>query len=634
MTIKKFNKIIFFLFTITIFGSSASYCQTQEKPNILWIVSEDNSPLIGAYGDEFATTPNIDKLAKEGFLYTHAYANAPVCAPARNTIITGIYANSNGHQHMRSDYKKSGTVEFFPKFLRESGYYTSNNAKEDYNILREQTRNIWDESNNQAHYKKRKTGQQFFAVFNSALSHESSIHSNKRKPDEEVRHDENMVKLPPYHPDTPVIRKDWALYYDNIEDMDAWVGDILQELEESGEAENTIVFYYGDHGGILARSKRYVYETGTKVPFIVRIPEKFKHLWPNEKVGTEVNRIISFVDLAPTVLSLAGIDIPEYMQGQAFLGAQKEITEPQYAYMFRGRMDEKYDMSRAVRDKKFRYIRNYMPYRIYGQNIGYLWRARSIRSWEETCLQGNCDEIQQVFWGTKPAEELYDTENDPWEVNNLALDPEYSSDLLRMRKANLEWMNDIKDSGFIPEAELTERAGNMSIYDYMRSGKVPLEEIIRAAEKAVMACENDIPELASYLKSDDSAIRFWGATGALILEEKAIPLVPKLKKMINDPSLNVRVVASEVLYKLGDKKTGRTGFASVLQSSNSFARTHALNAIESVDEESNEIQEAVITMAREAGELDKQFYDQRAAHTLLNEWNIDFNKNGIDETWQ
>lgn len=225
-------------------------CKEPEQktlPNILWITSEDNSPFLGCYGDSFATTPNLDKLASEGFLYNRAYANAPVCAPSRNTIITGIYACSGGNEYMRSQYAKSDDIQFYPQFLHQKGYYCTNNPKEDYNIVPEQTKGIWDESGKNAHYKNRKPGQPFFAVFNSMLSHESSLH--KSIPTEQLRHDPQKVKLPPYHPDTPEIRHDWAQYYDKIEDMDAWVGSILKELEESGEAENTIVFYYGDHGG-------------------------------------------------------------------------------------------------------------------------------------------------------------------------------------------------------------------------------------------------------------------------------------------------------------------------------------------------------------------------------------------------
>jgi N-sulfoglucosamine sulfohydrolase len=302
------------------------------------------------------------------------------------------------------------------------------------------------------------------------------------------------VPLPPYHPATPEMRHDWAQYYDKIEDMDTWVGEKLKELEVAGLLENTIVFYYGDHGGVLARSKRYVYESGTRVPFIVRIPEKYKYLFPEKTTGSKVNRLISFVDLVPTLLSITGISVPEYLQGNAFLGKQK-TSDPEYAFMFRGRMDERYDMSRAARDQKYRYIRNYMPYRVYGQHLEYLWKAPSIASWEKAYLNGECNKIQSIFWNTKPVEELYDTENDPWEVNNLAENPDYKEVLERMRVANRAWVTRIYDAGFIPEADRIERAGETPMYDYMRSGNVNHEEIMNAAEIATISVKLKIWKL-------------------------------------------------------------------------------------------------------------------------------------------
>src|SRR5690625_3035982 len=248
---------------------------------------------------------------------------------------------------MRSSYSISDTVVPFPHYLRQAGYYVTNNPKEDYNIDPEQTREIWDESSRSAHYRDREEGQPFFAVFNTTLTHESSIHF--LKPEEELRHPPSQVALPPYHPDTPEIRRDWAQFYDNVEDMDTWVGEILQELEEGGEADRTIVFYYGDHGGVLPRSKRYLYETGTRVPLVVRIPEMYRDLWPADDNGHAVDRLISFVDLAPTLLALAGVEVPEHMQGQPFLG-ESVSSEPDYDFMFRGRMDERFDMRRTVSD--------------------------------------------------------------------------------------------------------------------------------------------------------------------------------------------------------------------------------------------------------------------------------------------
>ncbi|HDR50512.1 MAG TPA: sulfatase [Mariniphaga anaerophila] len=591
----------------------------EDLPNILWLTSEDNSALLGCYGDEISTTPNLDRLASEGFLYTHAYANAPVCAPARNTIITGIYATSGGNQHMRSYYPKSEVVKTYPEFLREAGYYCTNNVKTDYNTESIDPSEIWDESSNKAHYKNRAPGQPFFAVFNTTISHESSLHDSI--PDEQLRHSPDEVPIPPHHPATPAMKHDWAQYYDKIEDMDAWIGEKLQELEDAGLSENTIVFYYGDHGGVLARSKRYVYETGTHVPFIIRVPEKYKYLFPAEKPGSKVNRLISFVDLAPTLLSIAGIEIPDFMQGSAFLGKQK-TKDPQYAYMFRGRMDERYDMSRAVRDHKYRYIRNYMPYRIYGQHLEYLWRAPSIRSWEQAYLNGECNEIQSLFWEPKPVEELYNTEDDPWEINNLAGDPAYADVLERMRAANREWVSRIKDTGFIPEADRVDRAGETPMYDYMRSGNINLEPIMDAAEMATIGKIENLPALQFYLKNDESAIRYWGATGLLILGDEAAPAKGDLLAALNDKSANVVTVAAEALYNLGETEAAKKALLSVLENPNEFARCHALNAIDCIEEKSAEMIDGVINMIKTSPQMTRNRYDLRAARWLVEKWGL------------
>ncbi len=599
----------------------------RELPNILWLVSEDNSPLLGCYGDEFATTPNLDKLASEGFLYTHAYANAPVCAPARNTIITGVYACSNGNQHMRSYYPKSESVKTYPEYLRKAGYYCTNNAKTDYNTNTIDPNEIWDESSNKAHYKNRPDEKPFFAVFNTNISHEHCIF--KSIPNEDLRHNPEEVKIAPYHPATPEMKHDWAQFYDKVEDMDTWIGDKLKELDDWGLAENTIVFYYGDHGGILARSKRYVYETGTRVPFIIRIPEKYKYLFPAEKINSKVDRLISFVDLVPTLLSIVGIEIPDYLQGSAFLGKQK-TADPEYVYMFRGRMDERYDMCRAVRDKEYRYIRNYMPYRIYGQHINYLWRAPSIGSWEQAYLNGECNKTQSVFWESKPVEELYDTENDPWEINNLAENPDYKKVLERMRAANKNWVTKIKDTGFIPEADRVERAGDIPMYDYMRSDKINLDVIMDAAEIATLGKAENIDKLKLYLKSNESAVRYWGATGLLILGEKATPAIGELKAALNDESASVVAVAAEALYYLGEKEDAKNALLAVLKNQSEFARCHALNVIDYSNEKSPEIIEGVVDMVKTADSKSLKKYDLRIADWLFEKWDLNPKEYGVE----
>ncbi|WP_186758113.1 sulfatase family protein [Echinicola salinicaeni] len=593
------------------------FLSAQELPNILWLTSEDNSPFAGCYGDEFATTPNMDKLASEGFLYTHAYANAPVCAPARNTIITGVYANSGGNQHMRSNYPKSNLIKMLPELLRDAGYYCTNNAKEDYNIKKGQTEGIWDDSSGKAHYRNRPNGKPFFAVFNSNISHESSIH--KSIPNKDLRHEPSKVKLPPYHPDTPEMRHDWAQYYDKIEDMDQWLGAKLQELEESGLAENTIVFYFGDHGGVLGRSKRYVYESGTRVPLIIKIPKKYQYLFPAAHVGDQVERLVSFVDLAPTMMSLAGRDIPNWMQGKAFLGDQR-TEEPDFAYMFRGRMDERYDMSRAVRSKKFRYIMNYMPHRVYGQHLNYLWKAPSMQSWEQAYLNGQCNESQSIFWNKKPVEELYDTENDPWEVNNLADDPAYGDVLKNMREEAIDWSLRIGDTGFIPEAERSIRSPKGSYYDYMRTVPDNWGKWIEAAQSAANANEGNSERLIGYLKSDDSVERYWGAMGLLVMGEKALPMSREIRGHLPDASDEVTVVLAECLYDLGYKEEGLKYLIKVIHSPHLFARVQALNSIDILGIPFENVKDEIWKMEKEYDHEKDNRYDLRVVDWLEEKW--------------
>lgn len=609
-------------------GFAAPACKSQvpdKLPNILWIVSEDNSAYFtGCYDNLFATTPNIDKLASQGFLFTHAYCTNAVCAPSRNTIITGVYASSNGNENMRSSYAKSADVHTYPEYLRQAGYYCTNNAKTDYNTSGIIPAKIWDESSNKAHYRNRPVGKPFFAVFNIEISHESSIH--KQIPTADLRHDPAKVILPPYHPDTPEMRHDWAQYYDKIEDMDARVGALLKELEESGEAENAIVMYYGDNGGVLARSKRFMYETGTQIPFIIRIPEKYKYLFPAKKPGQKVDRLINFVDLAPTLLSIAGIPIPDYMQGNAFLGKQK-TNDPEYSYMSRQRMDEHYDLVRAFRDKKYRYIRNYMPFRITMQHVNYLFLAPSAQSWENAFKGGKTNAVQSKFFQTKPVEELYDTEKDPWEVNNLASDPTYTVVLERMRKAETDWMRKIRDVGLIPETEYKNFAGNKSMYDYMHSPECPFGELMKAADLATLGGKSDLNTFIQYLKNNNSAIRYWGATGLLILKDDAKPAIPALKEASGDKSGAVATFAAEALYGLGEKKLAREIYIRILQDTAAYDmndQNFALNSIDAINDNNPELIAAVQQLFKELGSTPEGLasYPYRTAEWLFKKWGI------------
>ena len=580
----------------------------QKQPNILWIVSEDNSPFIGAYGDTFATTPNIDKLAARSVLYENAFAAAPVCAPSRSTLITGVYPTSMGTQHMRSTNPIPAQIKFFPHYLREAGYYTSNNAKKDYNTVDQPE--AWDESSTTATYKNRQPGQPFFAVFNIGISHESSIH----KPVDQLRHDPEKVPIPPYHPSTPEMKHDWAQYYDKVEEMDSRVGEILRELEEAGLADSTIVFYYSDHGGILGRSKRFMYESGLHVPLIIHFPEMYQELAPVVS-GKSTDRIVTFVDFAPTVLSLANINIPEHMQGKAFLGRQKAAPR-EYAGSFRGRMDEKIDMSRTVRDKKYRYIRNYMPHKIYGQYLDYLWRAPSMGSWEALYHEGKLNEVQSRFWEEKPAEELYDVQADPHNVVNLAADPGHVAVLERMRKANRDWIFETIDVGFMPEAMYEEAAGNLTLYEYARSGDYELKRIVEAAETATRGEVENIPVLVQKLNDPNPVVRYWAATGCTVLGVAAQPAKEALIQALDDPQVAVRIAAAEALYLLGEKERVLDVLTKALRSPYEMARVQALTVLEFMGEDARPSIELVEEMLA-SGINHNQEYDKRAARGML-----------------
>lgn len=602
--------LIVCVFALLLFESRA-----QELPNILWIVSEDNSPYLGCYGDTLAVTPNIDQLASEGHLYTHAYANAPVCAPARNTIITGVYANSNGNQHMRSNYPLSDSVRFFPEYLRQLGYYCTNMSKKDYNTSTVDA--FWNESSLKAHYKSRKEDQPFFHVVNTSISHESSLH--RFTPDSLLKHKPQEMVLPPYHPDTKEIRHDWAQYYDRITLMDQRVGEVLAELEESGQAENTIVFYFSDHGGVLARSKRFVYETGTHVPFVVRIPEKFKNMRPS-LVGTPVNRLISFVDLAPTMLSLTGQAIPDYMQGNPFLG-QEKTDDPEFVFMFRDRMDASHDLSRAVRGKKYRYIRNYFPYEIYGQYIDYLWKAPSVGSWQKACEEGNCNEMQMAYWKEKSVEELYDTENDPWEVNNLAENPAYAGVLSEMRAANRAWILEIRDTGFVPEQMMSDmvRDSGMPAYDLMRSGHVDLPVILSWAERA--SFDTDVSAFLEGLSSENSIVQFWAAIGLRMnydqLSKRDIKILIRSLKQAHP---DTRVVVGETLYLLKRKEWSKAIEEVLLDAQAPMSRARALSFIREYDIADDQIKKVVESTYKKCYEKNRYRYDLLASQSLLKKW--------------
>jgi arylsulfatase A-like enzyme len=548
-----------------------------DRPNILWITSEDNSPYLGCYGDRLAHTPNLDRLAAEGVRYRHAFAQAPVCSSARTTLITGMYACALGAQHHRSRVRISESFRLYPEHLRDAGYYCTNNVKTDYNIAN--AGQPWGESSNRAHYKNRKQGQPFFAVFNLTTSHESQVAPRAGVDVEQLRVKPADVTLPPYHPDTPTIRADWANYYDRMTAMDQQAGALLEELDRAGLAEETIVFYYSDHGGALPRGKRNLHDSGTRVPLILRFPEKWSHLAPAQ-AGEWVDQPVGFVDIVASLFSLAGVPLPEHYHGQAFVGPGKAPPR-EHVFLFRGRMDERYDTVRAIRNPLFRYIRNYSPHRPWGQHYSYPFQVLpSMRSWHEEFAAGRCNSVQAAYWQEKPSEELYALASDPFEIENLAADPQQAERLAALRRTLRAEMIAMRDTGFIPEGMFGRLAGDKTIYDYAQSEAYPIERIIDLADQATSRDPKALPDLLAALDDEHPVIRYWGATGCVVLKQQAAPAKEKLLARLKDDFADVRISASEALGYLGQSDAALDTLAVVLKTGNQYEVLAALNALD------------------------------------------------------
>jgi arylsulfatase A-like enzyme len=438
------------------------------RPNIVWISTEDMSPRLGAYGDRLARTPVLDRLAAQSTRYTHAFTTAPVCAPSRAAIITGMHQSAIGAHHMRTTEDRVPElpgpylavppfyVKAFPEYLRAAGYYTTNRVKTDYQFGVPFT--IWDEVNRDAHWRNRRDrSQPFFSVFNFETTHESQIfpQSASRGAGSPPVTDPARVVVPPYYPDTPAIRDDLARHYDNIARMDTQVGEVLRQLEEDGLADDTIVFYWSDHGDGMPRSKRSLYDSGLRVPLMIRVPKALQSA--TVRPGAVVDDLVSFVDLAPTVLALAGVPIPAHLQGRVLVGP-RAAPAPDYVFAARDRMDAEYDMMRSARDHRFLYIRNYQPELPYAGHITYRNQSVTMQEWLRLQADGALTGDAALWMrASRPAEELFDVRADPHQVRDLSADPAHRATLARMRGAVEAWMMRIADQGLINEAEMIQR---------------------------------------------------------------------------------------------------------------------------------------------------------------------------------
>ena len=561
---------------------------TPGRPNIVWITCEDISPNLGCYGDDYAVTPNLDRLATQGVRYTSAFAPIGVCAPSRSSLITGMYAPSLGSQHMRCQGTLPDSVKCFPQYLRRAGYYCTNNVKTDYNFKYDPA--AWDESSARAHWRKRGEGQPFFSVFNFVSSHESQIRLPEAQFRERTagftpreRHDPARAPIPPYHPDTPEVRRDWARYADMITFMDRQAGGVLKQLDDDGLAGDTIVFFFSDHGAGMPRSKRWLYDSSTRVPLIVRFPERYAGLAPG-KPGTTTDRLVSFVDFGPTVLALAGADVPSHMQGKPFLGAWAAGPR-RYVYGFRDRMDERTDLIRSVRDERYKYIRNYMPQLPWfgSQHISYMHEMPTMRVWQRLADAGELAGTPSVFMAPeKPMEELYDTRADPWEVRNLADSPEHRDALERLREARRAWQEEVVDLGLLPEADLRTRFGGEAPYAAVRRdpGSYPLRRIADAADLANRREPSALPKLVGLLSDGDPAVRYWAAVGIGSLGTDSALAAKSMAGALADPSATVRVAAADALCRIGQVDRALPTLVAGLKDVNPWVRLQSIQVLD------------------------------------------------------
>ena len=546
---------VYGLILLAALASNLQRANSADQPNILWITSEDNGiSWVGCYGGTNAQTPSIDQLAREGFRYLHCFDNAAVCAPTRSCWITGMYAISNGTQPMRSrNLIPHEKIKYYPDLLRAAGYHTSNPGKTDYNIGGRNDKDCWDYKGGKEKYgwRMRKPGQPFFAVVNIGDSHESRAHGSVDNPPK----DPAAMKLFSYHPDLPVIRNNYAKYAAAVENMDRKVGETIAALKKDGLYDDTIIVYNSDHGGVMARSKRFLYASGIHCPLVVRIPESLKQLYPGEKPGTTVDRIVSFVDMPKTWLSLAGADIPDSFQGTIFLGTNQEEA-PAYHVAFRERADERLDHVRAIRDGRYAYHKNYYPFAPAGQHLAYLWKAPLTPAWEAHHRAGKTNDVTGRFFRPRVSEEFYDNQNDFDNVVNLIDSPEHQSRIEAMKSALRKKQLELFDSGLLPEKMRERRAATnqMTIYEMVRDKNLyPLEQYLDAADLALAREPQNLTIFVEWMSRKDEGMRWWGIVGIHLLEDAAIEATKTLESALTDEAHEIRMMSAWTLIKLGKK---------------------------------------------------------------------------------
>ena len=567
------------LFIISLVGAAAI---AADRPNIVWIVSEDNSKhWLRLYEEGGAAMPNIEKLAENGLVFQNAFSNAPVCSVARSTLITGSYA-----PRIAAQYHRRGAMapmpeglRMFPHYLREAGYYTTNNSKTDYNLS---DKGMWDESSNKATYRNRGFEQPFFHVQNFGRTHEGQLHFTEEFMEENATEtDPHAIKVFPYHPDTPVFRYTYAKFLDHHIETDAQMGEFLARLKDDGVADDTIVFYYGDHGGVLPRGKGYAYESGLNVPLVVYAPEKWRHLLPLN-AGRSVEGFVSFIDFGPTVLNLAGVDVPETMDGKPFLGegvTARDLDRRDEAFGYADRFDEKYDLVRTFRKGKYKYIRNYQPFNFDGLFNDYRYKMLAYREWHAMYQEGELNAVQSQFFEPREAEALYDIEKDPHETNNLADDPKSASVLRDLRQRLTNQVKEISDLSFLPEPAMLSEALSNPV-QFGRENQDRIGKLVDTANLSLLPFAKAKSGIAKAFKSNDPWVRYWGAIVCSSFGKEASSFSETAKNLVkNDGDNLVRVRAAEFLALIGAVKPQKAIYLSLKNAESEVEANLILNTV-------------------------------------------------------
>ena len=544
-------RLILSLVIICWFLELSYSAEPTKRPNFVFIVSEDNSiHYLRLYGNKLGITPNIERLADNGLTFNHAFSGAPVCSVARSTLATAMHAPRVGFQYHRKSALASlpPGVKPWSQVLRENGYYTTNNAKTDYNF-NVNIKEAWDVSSNKATWRNRPNkAMPFFHMQSFADSHESRLHFPLKQMETPTKTSPDDVMLQPYFPDTPIMRYTKARYYDRIRVIDSQVGKIVNQLKEDGILEDTFVFYFGDHGGVMPRSKGYAYESGLHVPLVVRIPENFKKLIDHKR-GTRTNGFVSFIDFGPTVLNLASISVHKELDGQAFFGkgvSAADLANRDEVFGHADRFDEKFDMVRTYRIGKWKYIRNYQSYYADGLQNNYRYRQLAYDNWRNLYRAERLNPVQRQFFERRSVEQLFNLEKDPHEVTNLAADPDQSKQLAEMRGLLKNKMKSINDLSFYPENRMVTTALNNGVA-FGREHAKQISRLSDLADTALRPFSEVQQALASSLQSKGALRRYWALKVCSNFGEKAKSLAIAAMPLLNDENLMVRVRAAEFL---------------------------------------------------------------------------------------